>query len=92
MGQSDEKENLKALREERKVYIERARAGIKESNKIIKAIRDQLAAEPKTVPELAAALKLDPARVLCFVAALKKYGEVVEGPKEKDYFKYAPAG
>lgn len=92
MAQSDVKENLKALREERKVYIQWARGSIKESNKIIKAIRDQLAGGPKTVPELAAALKMDSARVMCFVAAMKKYGEVIEGPKEGGYFKYAPAG
>ena len=92
MGQTNEKDRLKVLRQERKDYIERARTSIKESNKIIKAIKDQLAAGPKTVPEMAAALDMDSAKVLSFVAALKKYGEVVEGPKDGDYFSYAMAG
>jgi hypothetical protein len=36
-------------------------------------------------------LGLDTAKVLRFVVALKKYGEVAEGPKAGDYFKYGLA-
>ena len=50
-----------------------------------------MADEPRTVPQIAAALGMDSATVLRFVAALKKYGEVVEGPKDGDYFKYGLA-
>ncbi|MEJ2039069.1 MAG: hypothetical protein P8X55_09065 [Desulfosarcinaceae bacterium] len=91
MGTTNEKDRLKALRQERKAYIERARGSIKESNKITKAIKEQLAAEPRTVPELAAALGMDSAKVMLFLFGLKKYGEVVEGSKDGDYFTYAPA-
>ena len=88
MGQSTDQERLQALREERKPYIERARKSIKETNKVLKAIREQIAAEPRTVPQIAQDLSMDTADVLRFVAALKKYGEVMEGPKDGDYFSY----
>ena len=37
---------------------------------------------------IARALKMKTATVLMFVSALRKYGEIVEGPKDGDYFKY----
>ena len=91
MGQPIDKETLQALREERKWYIERARKSIKTNNKILKAIREEIAQEPRTVPQIAQALAMDTADVLLFVSALKKYGELIEGPKDGDYFKYGLA-
>jgi DNA-directed RNA polymerase specialized sigma subunit len=88
MGQSIDKETMQTLREERKHAIERARQSIKENNKVLKDIREQIAAEPRTVPQIAQALAMDTADVLLFVSALKKYGEVMEGPKDGDYFRY----
>ena len=88
MGQATDKETLQALRKERSRYIERARKSIKETNKVLKSIREQLAAEPRTVPEIAQALAMDTADVLRFISALKKYGEVMEGAKDGDYFRY----
>jgi DNA-directed RNA polymerase specialized sigma subunit len=88
MGQTIDKQTLKALREKRKAFITRARENIKANNAIIKKIREQLATEPKTVPEIAQALEMETAKVLRFISGLKKYGEVAEGPKEGDYFKY----
>lgn len=91
MSSTTDKQVLKALREARKDAVVRARRNIQENQKILKAIREQIGAEPKTVPEIAQALAMDTARVMLFVAAMKKYGEVVEGPKEDDYFKYGLA-
>ena len=91
MGQSNDKEQMKALRESRKASIARARKSIKENNKIFKAIREQIADEPQTIPEISRALGMDTAKVLLFVSAMKKYGEVAEGAKEGDYFKYGLA-
>jgi DNA-directed RNA polymerase specialized sigma subunit len=88
MASSIDKQTLKALREKRKVFIARARESMKANNAIIKKIREQLASEPKTVPEIAQALGMETAKVLLFISGLKKYGEVAEGPKEGDYFKY----
>ena len=88
MSPKPDKEALKQLREERKVWIDRARKTVKAQNAVIKAIKTQLAEAPGTVPEIARALKMKTGDVLLFVAALRKYGEVVEGPKDGDYFKY----
>lgn len=88
MGQSMDKQTMKALRESRQVTIARARQTIKENNVVFKAIRQQIAKEAKTVPEIAEVLEMDTAIVLRFVSALKKYGEALEDAKDGDYFKY----
>jgi hypothetical protein len=88
MGHSIDKQTMKALREKRKAYIAKARETIKANNGIIKSIREQIATEPKTVPEIAQALGMETDKVLLFISGLKKYGEVAEGPKDGDYFKY----
>ena len=91
MGQPTDKQTLKALREARKAYVARARQTIKDNHKILKSIREQITAESKTIPEIGRALEMDTAKVLLFVSALKKYGQVTEGPKDGDYFKYGLA-
>ena len=89
MQSNDTKEILKAMRQTRQPQIEHAREIIKNNQGMLKSIRQQLAAGPQTIPEIAAGLKLDCARVLMFVATMKKYGELVEDVKDGDYFKYA---
>ena len=64
---------------------------IKEQNARISAIVSQLKDEPRTVPELAVALGMDTADVLITVAALRKYGQVLEDTKDGDYFRYRMA-
>ena len=88
MSPKTDKEALKQLRSERKMWIDRARKTVKAQNATIKAIKDQLAGEAHTVPEIAQALKMKASDVLLFIAALRKYGEVTEGPKDGDYFQY----
>ena len=88
MTDNNPKEALKALRQQRKTTIDRARKMIKDQNKEIAAIKSQLKEEGRTIPEIAAALGMNASDVLIFVAALRKYGEVVEGAKEGDYFRY----
>ena len=41
-----------------------------------------------TVPEIAAATGLAASDVLWYVASLKKYGEILEGPKDSGYYRY----
>lgn len=82
------KEAMKQLREKRRDSVEHARHLIKEQTKQLAAIRSQLTANAATVPELAEALEMNTADVLIAVSALRKYGEVVEGPKDGSYFKY----
>lgn len=83
-----DKEALKQLRRERRHLIDRARQVVKDQTKITKAIKAQLAGEARSVPEIARALKMKTATVLVFVSAMRKYGEVAEGPKDGDYYKY----
>jgi DNA-directed RNA polymerase specialized sigma subunit len=88
MSPKPDKDALKQLRQERKEWIDRARQSVKEQNAITKAIKAQLGKEAGTVPEIAQALKMRTEDVLLFISAMRKYGEVVEGPKDGDYFKY----
>ncbi len=84
----DEKEAMAQLRQERKERIDRAKEAIKEQTRLIRAIKTHLKKEEATVPELAQALGEDAATVLVFVSGLRKYGQVAEGAKIDNYFKY----
>jgi hypothetical protein len=88
MTKCDEKEGLAQLRRERKVYIDRAREIIKERNRQIVAIKMQLKKEAATVPEIASAVGMQSSEVLLVISAMRKYGEIVEGAKTGNYFKY----
>ncbi len=90
------KEALKKLRATRKDQIAAATSRVKEQRREVKAIKESLADSELTVPELAAATGLPVDQVLWYVATLKKYGEILEGPKAGSYFRYRlgqpPAG
>jgi predicted transcriptional regulator len=88
MSPKPDKDALKQLRKERKAFIDRARQSVKEQNKLTKAIKAELSKGASSVPEIARALEMKTATILMFVSALRKYGEIVEGPKDGDYFKY----
>ena len=84
----DEKEAMKKLRETRKQMIKGAAARMKKQKKAIKAIREQLADKPGTVPEIAEATGIESSEVMWYLAALKNYGQVLEGEKDGSYFRY----
>jgi hypothetical protein len=88
MSETNTQEAMKRLREERKIFIDQARNLIKEQSTSFKKIKEHLAGEGGTIPELAEKTGMPPAEVLWYVMALKKYGQVVEGAKEDDYYKY----
>jgi hypothetical protein len=87
------KEALKQLKAARKDQIAAATARMKEQRRAVKAIKASLAEAELTVPEIAGATGLPVTEVLWYVATLKKYGEVLEGPKAGGYYRYrlAPA-
>ncbi|NDY42247.1 winged helix-turn-helix domain-containing protein [Dissulfurirhabdus thermomarina] len=85
---NDTKEALARLREERAAFIDRARAAAREQNRAVKAILDALGEGGRTVPEIARRTELPTWEVLRYVAGLRKYGRIVEGPKDGDYFTY----
>lgn len=88
VGNDSRKEALKHLKAARKEQIASATARLKEQRQAVKAIKAQLAEAELTVPEIAAATGLPASEVLWYVATLKKYGEVLEGPKAGSYFRY----
>jgi len=82
---------MKQLRSQRQEAINRARAAIKEHNSIIKTLKSAMQAgdpEGMTIPELAQAVTMDTEPVLFYISTLKKYGQVNEGAKDGDYFRY----
>jgi predicted Rossmann fold nucleotide-binding protein DprA/Smf involved in DNA uptake len=83
-----DKAALKKLREERTRQISRAKDTVKTQQQIIKRITEQIKNDGKTVPDIAQATGLPASQVLMFVATLRKYGAIVEGTKDGDYFRY----
>lgn len=83
-----DKTALKQLKAARKEQIAAATARMKEQRRAVKAIKAQLKGAELTVPEIAAATGLPASEVLYYVATLKKYGEILEGPKDGSYFRY----
>jgi len=82
------KEALKKLKAARKEQIAAATSRMKDQRRALKAIKASLADSELTVPELAAATGLPVDQVLWYVASMKKYGEILEGPKAGDYYRY----
>lgn len=88
-GKKEKKAALKELRAARKERIVKATARVKVQKKALKAIKAHLEKGPGTVPEVAAAAEMPTNEVLWYLAALKKYGEIIEGEKDGGYFRYA---
>jgi predicted Rossmann fold nucleotide-binding protein DprA/Smf involved in DNA uptake len=82
------KEALKKLKAARKEQIALTTNRMKEQRKAIKAIKEHLGEAELTVPEIAEATGLPVSEVLWYVASLKKYGEILEGPKAGGYYRY----
>jgi len=93
---SNKKEALKNLRAARRETIAAVAVRVKAQKKALELLRNLLGeAEGRTVPELAESSGLPPAEVLWYVAALKKYGEILEGKKDGGFYRYLlvkPAG
>jgi len=62
---------------------------MKKNKKDIKAIKEQLQNDVGTVPRIAEATGIPSSDILWYVAALKKYGEIIEAEKDDNYFRYA---
>ena len=88
-GRNENKAALKELRAVRREQIQKTAARVKVQKRALEAIRAHLEKGPATVPEVAAAAGMPTDQVLWYLAALKKYGEIVEAQKYGDYFRYA---
>jgi len=84
----EKKAALKNLRNARKEWINRTLARVKIQNRNLKAIKGYLKKGAGTVPQIAEATGVSSDKVLWYIAALKKYGEVDESEKDGSYFRY----
>jgi predicted Rossmann fold nucleotide-binding protein DprA/Smf involved in DNA uptake len=84
-------EALKQLRTKHAGAVERTQALLKEQKHMQQQLCDLMRNEPKTIPQLAEASGLPSDKVLWFVAALRKYGIVVENGMSGDYPLYQKA-
>ena len=82
---------LKRLREAHAESVERTQALFREQKQMQQAICKFIRDTPKTVPEIAAEIGKPAHEVLWFVAALKKYGIVIEAGMCGDYPLYQRA-
>jgi hypothetical protein len=82
------KEAMKQLRAARKEQITMASDIIKQQKKDIAAIKEQIQNNVGTVPLIADATGIPASNVLWYIAALKKYGDIIEGEKDGSYFQY----
>ena len=93
MSRNDEqkkakKDAMKRLRQERKQKIKAVAATIKAQKEDVKAIKEQMKNDVGTVPSIARETGISPDKVLWYIAALKKYGEISEAEKDGGYFRY----
>lgn len=82
---------LKRLRETHTESVKRTQALLREQRQMQQAICKSIGDIPKTVPEIAAEIGKPAHEVLWFVAALKKYGIVIETGMRGDYPLYQQA-
>jgi hypothetical protein len=63
-----------------------------DQQRVFKAIRAALAAGPKTVPQLAAEIKVDAPKTMWHLMALRRDGEIVDGAEQDGYLVYSLKG
>jgi len=85
------REMLARLRETHAASAERTQKLVREQRQMQQAICQFIRDNPKTVPEIAAQIGKPAHEVLWFVAALKKYGIVIETGMCGDYPLYKRA-
>jgi len=89
IDKKEKKAAMKKLRAARKEWVVKASGRVKVQKKALKAIKGHLEKGAATVPEVAGATEMSADEVLWYMAALKKYGEIVEAEKDGGYFRYA---
>lgn len=78
-------EIFKRLRETHAASLERTQALLREQRRMQQAICRSIGDTPKTVPEIASDIGKSTHEVLWFVAALRKYGILIEAGMRGDY-------
>jgi hypothetical protein len=78
-------EMLKQLRKEHAESVQRTQGLFREQRQMQQSISKFICENPKTIPQIAEEICKPPHEVLWFVAAMRKYGLVVEAGMEGDY-------
>ena len=81
-------ETLKQLREAHATTVEWTQTLLREQKQFQKEICQAIRDNPETVPKIAAAISKPAHKVLWHLAALKKYGIVIEAGMSGDYVLY----
>ncbi len=86
------KRAIELLRDRRGGMSAELKAYVSNQQKVYKALRAALKAGPRTVPELAAECRIPAPEVMWHLMAMRRYGEVLDGPEENGYLRYTLAG
>jgi predicted transcriptional regulator len=84
-----EKKPILVLRERMGGVSDSLKDYVKNFNKTRKEISAVLKTGPKTVPEIAAEMRLQTSIVLWHIMGMKRYGQILEGKQRGDYFEYS---
>ncbi len=86
------KRPIEVLRERRGGMSKELKAYFNEQQRIYKALRAALRNGPRTVPELAKECGIPAPTVMWHLMALRRYGQVLDGPEENGYLRYTLPG
>jgi hypothetical protein len=86
------KRPIEDLRERRGGISPQLKAHVSEQQKVFKAVRTALGNGPRTVPQLARECGLPTPVVMWHVMAMRRYGEVLDGPEQDRHLLYILPG
>jgi predicted transcriptional regulator len=86
------KRPIEILRERRGGMSKELKAYFNEQQRVYKALRAALKNGPRTVPQLAKECGLPSPTVMWHLMAMRRYGEVLDGPEQNGYLLYTLAG
>jgi DNA-binding transcriptional ArsR family regulator len=86
------KRAIEVLRERHGGMSKELKEYFNEQQKIYKALRAALKNGPRTVPQLAKECSLPSPTVMWHLMALRRYGQVLDGPEENGYLRYTLPG
>jgi hypothetical protein len=83
-----QKRPIEVLRERHGGISKELKESFNEQQRIYKALRAALKGGPRTVPQLAKECNLPAPTVMWHMMALRRYGQVLDGPEENGYLLY----
>ena len=83
---------LEVLRERHGGISPQLKEYFNSQQRVYKALRAALKSGPHTVPQLAAECQLPSPTVMWHLMALRRYGEVLDGPEQNGYLLYTLKG